>query len=540
MRLNRLRWQLTLSHFVAIVVTLVSMVAAAVAIATVWSGYESGSARQPSQGALAIARSVDGMVGRGSDPADVDAVLRAIVEGRLRLLGAPGFYAPAWARWADTAGPSLGQLAYVVVVRADGSVLASSDPTGAAFAPPERAEWAPIVAAALARSTDPQQLSRERSGAGPAALGAAPIAGPNGVPVAAVVVAEAARPPPVEGGGILRGLAFFGVASFVVLSVSAVFALASAGVVAYWLSRRLVRRLERLGETVEALAAGDLGRRAEPGPADEVGDLARRVNEMADRLVATIAEVEARTAQAEGLLRSRRELVANVSHELRTPIATVRGYLESTLAHDDAAAHPRAGTRLRADLETVEHEVTRLQRLIDDLFTLSRAEVGRLELRLQPVDVGDVVRRLVGTVAPLAWQSRRVEVLAEIAERPPPARADRERLEQVVGNLLANAVRHTPPGGLVAVVVDADKEGVRVEVRDTGEGIAHDDLPRVFERFYRGSNGDRADGAGLGLALAKELVEAMDGSIEAASVPGEGSVFTVHLPVGTETKLRQP
>lgn len=163
-----------------------------------------------------------------------------------------------------------------------------------------------------------------------------------------------------------------------------------------------------------------------------------------------------------------------------------------------------------------------------------------MELRLQPVDVGDVVRRLVGTVAPLAWQSRRVEVLAEIAERPPPARADRERLEQVVGNLLANAVRHTPPGGLVAVVVDADKEGVRVEVRDTGEGIAHDDLPRVFERFYRGSNGDRADGAGLGLALAKELVEAMDGSIEAASVPGEGSVFTVHLPVGTETKPRQP
>src|SRR5579884_2886908 len=121
MRLNRLRWQLTLSHLVAIAVTLVSIVAAAVVIATVWSGYESGSTRQPSQEALAIARSVDGLVAGGSSPADVDAVLRAIAESRLRLLGAPGFYAPALACWADTSGRAFGQLAYVVVVRADGS-----------------------------------------------------------------------------------------------------------------------------------------------------------------------------------------------------------------------------------------------------------------------------------------------------------------------------------------------------------------------------------------------------------------------------------
>ncbi|HEY3107472.1 MAG TPA: ATP-binding protein, partial [Chloroflexota bacterium] len=112
------------------------------------------------------------------------------------------------------------------------------------------------------------------------------------------------------------------------------------------------------------------------------------------------------------------------------------------------------------------------------------------------------------------------------------ARADGERLEQVVGNLIANAVRHTPPGGLVAAAVAAEDGIVRVDVRDTGEGIAADELPRVFERFYRaaGPDGARGDGVGLGLALVKELAEAMGGSVAAASVPGQGSCFTVRLP----------
>jgi signal transduction histidine kinase len=185
-------------------------------------------------------------------------------------------------------------------------------------------------------------------------------------------------------------------------------------------------------------------------------------------------------------------------------------------------------------METMERELGRLQRLIEDLFTLSRAEVGRLELHPEPTDVGAVVRRLVDTIAPLAWGQRRVQVLAEVAPDLPPARADAERLEQVVSNLLGNAVRHTPPGGLVAAAVCTEPEAVRIEVRDTGEGIAPQDLPRVFERFYRGPNIDveRRDGAGLGLALVKELAEAMGGSVEAASVPGEGSCFTVRLPRG--------
>jgi signal transduction histidine kinase len=205
-------------------------------------------------------------------------------------------------------------------------------------------------------------------------------------------------------------------------------------------------------------------------------------------------------------------------------VATLRGYLEAALRRDLAAA-----PTLRADLETMAREIARLQRLIEDLFSLSRAAVGRLELRLEPTDAGAVVRRLVGTMAPLAWAQRRVQVLAEVTGEVPPARADGQRLEQIVSNLLTNAVQHTPPGGLVAAAVTTERDDVQVAIRDTGDGIAPTDLPHVFERFYRGQPRDGRAGAGLGLALTKELTEAMGGSVTVASTPGEGSCFTVRL-----------
>lgn len=299
-----------------------------------------------------------------------------------------------------------------------------------------------------------------------------------------------------------------------------------AALISFLVLRRTTRRLEELAAAAGALRAGNLAARVPVDGQDEVGRLQADFNAMAADLERTLGELQGERDRVAGLLEARRQLVASVSHELRTPVATVRGYLESALRRGGS---PRAV--LWADLETMEQEVERLQRLIEDLFALSRAEVGRLELRLEPTDVGAVVHRLVSTLAPLAWQQRRVQMLAEVVSALPPARADAERLEQVASNLLSNAVRHTPPGGLVAAAVSADANFVRVEVRDTGEGIATEDLPHVFERFYRGSSdGERRDGAGLGLALVKELTEAMGGSAEAASRPGEGSCFTVRLP----------
>lgn len=162
------------------------------------------------------------------------------------------------------------------------------------------------------------------------------------------------------------------------------------------------------------------------------------------------------------------------------------------------------------DLAVIGRETQRLEELVEDLFTLSQAEVEHLNLQIQPTDVGDVLQRLVSVYAPLAWEQSRVEVVAQ-TEEGTSARVDEARLEQIITNLLRNANRHTPPGGIVAVVLSDVDQWVQVEVRDTGEGIAPADLPHIWERFYRGKAGtpSQGSGAGLGLTLVKELTEAM-------------------------------
>jgi signal transduction histidine kinase len=519
--LTRLRWQLTLSHLVATTFTLVCMIAAAVLIVTIGITVQNKPNLAPAEDARTVARSIGGMV-TGEGSADLNAVLRRFADGSLRVVDAEQDGPP----WAPVmAGTALKDIAYIVVIGPDGRTLGSSDPAGAAFAPPERAEWQGILADAQAGERDLGELMMSRTGEGPAALGAYPVFD-GGRQIASVVVAKTSLSTEGSFLNFWRALAIFGVATVAVLSAASVFALASASVVAYLLSRRLVARLERLGGAAEALASGDLSRRVEEGRADEVGRLAHQFNLMAADLERTLRERAAERDRVTGLLEARRQLVAGVSHELRTPVATIRGYIEAALARGE-----NVPANLRTELETMEREIARLQRLIEDLFTLSRAEVGRLELRLEPTDAGAVVQRLVETTAPLAWTQRRVEVLAEVAPDVPLAQADAQRLEQIVSNLLSNAVRHTPPGGLVAAAVSAEPGSVLIEVRDTGEGIPPDDLPRIFERFYRGRNGDGRAGAGLGLALSKELAEAMGGSVEAASTAGEGSCFTVRLPL---------
>lgn len=522
--LSRLRWQLTLSHLIAIAFTLICMCVAAVLIVTLVFTRAERRGSGPARSANAVARAIGGLVARGQSP-ELDAVLRALADGSLRLqtagwpFGADASHSDEWA------SPPPQDISYIAIVDGAGRLLASSDPAGSDFNPPERGAWLPLTASLLAGGVDSAGSEIQRSGAAPVSLGAAVVRDAAGRPVAAAIVAS--TPSPARGGafGFWRSLAILGAATFAVLAGASVFALASATVVAYLLSRRLVTRLERLSRAVTALAAGDLDSRVDEGRDDEVGGLARRFNEMAASLQRAVRDLQSERDRVSGLLDDRRHLVAVVSHELRTPVATARGYLESALRHRDGLP---AG--LCADLETIEREVTRLQRLIDDLFTLSRVEVGRLELRPEPTDVGVVVRQLVDTLAPLAWRQRHVQMIAEAPAQIPRACADPRRLEQLVSNLLSNAVRHTPPGGLVAAVVSSDADAVQVDVRDTGAGIAPEDLPRIFDRFYRGRGGDGQGGAGLGLAVAKELAEGMGGSVQVASAPGEGSCFTVRLP----------
>ncbi len=297
----------------------------------------------------------------------------------------------------------------------------------------------------------------------------------------------------------------------------------------YLVARRTTQRLERLTEATSALRRGDYGARVEVVGEDEVAQLQTDFNAMAEELEQTLHALEAERDKVAQLLEARRELVATVSHELRTPVATVRGYLDSLQEGWVEDAPPP--TSLRHDLDIMEQEMTRLQALIEDLFTLVRAEVQGLTLELGETDIGEIVRRRVDAFAPLAWNRERVEIVAEVPPNLPPVLADPGRLEQVLTNLLHNALRHTPPGGIVAVVARAEEESLRLEVCDTGEGIAPEELPHIWERFYRGEKARSRDarGAGLGLALVKELTEAMGGTVDVESAPGQGSCFRVRL-----------
>ena len=306
---------------------------------------------------------------------------------------------------------------------------------------------------------------------------------------------------------------------------AAVAVLPPAALISFLVLRRSTRRLEALAAATGALRAGNLSARVATGGDDEIAGLQADFNDMAADLERTLGDLQVERDRVVALLEARRQLIAGVSHDLRTPVATVRGYLESALEHGDGVSQ-----ELRSDLDLMRRELERLERLIEDLFALSRAEVGRLALRPEPVDAGGVVRRLVATMAPLAWKQRRVEVLAEVSPHLPLARADVQRLEQVMVNLLANATRHTAPGGLVVAELSAEPDTVRIDVRDTGDGIPAEELGKVFDRYYRGRAGEPHEGAGLGLALVKELTEAMGGSVGAASANGEGSSFTVRLP----------
>ncbi|MBP7690209.1 MAG: HAMP domain-containing histidine kinase [Thermoflexales bacterium] len=299
----------------------------------------------------------------------------------------------------------------------------------------------------------------------------------------------------------------------------------------YFVARGLTRRLERLALATQRVQAGDYSVRIDTTGHDEIAQLQSDFNAMTAALDRSVRDLQAERDRVAALLTERRELIASVSHELRTPVSTLRGYLESALTNW-AATPPET---LRHDLTIMDREADRLQTLIDDLFTLARAEVGQLTLVCQPIDLGALAARVVETVAPLAWQTSRVQVAAEVqserlAQSDVRAMADEGRLDQVLRNLIHNSLRHTPPGGIVAVIVSADRSVATIEVRDTGAGISPEDLPHVWERFYRSAQA-RGDGAGLGLALVKELIEAMNGTVSVTSQLGEGSCFTLTLPL---------
>ncbi len=282
-----------------------------------------------------------------------------------------------------------------------------------------------------------------------------------------------------------------------------------AVVLTFLLSRPLLAPVRALTSTALLLGQHDFSKRVQTKDRGELGDLARAFNTMADDL-----------EKAEKL---RRDLVADTAHELRTPLANIQGYLE---AIRDGVLQPDSAT-----IESLFEEATLLRRLIDDLQELALADAGKLQLIRQPEDIAQVINQ--ATIAIQAQAAAKgLTVSRDVPEGLPLCDIDAQRILQVLHNLLGNAIAHTPPGGSITLGARPVEEGVEVSVTDTGVGIPAEELPRIFERFYRvdKSRSRATGGHGLGLTIAKRLVEAHGGQITAQSEPGKGSRFSFTVP----------
>ena len=250
------------------------------------------------------------------------------------------------------------------------------------------------------------------------------------------------------------------------------------------------------------------------------------------RLAEARAQAAAARKSAERADQSRHELIVNVSHELRTPIASIRAHVETlTMREGERPLDPETARYL----DVIVRETERLSALVDDLLAVARAEAGELHLTVEPVSTAQVVHHVREALGPIARRQRRVTLLERLPETDlPPVLADADRLTQVVMNLARNAVTYTPEGGLVSIEAAAEgPDRVALTVADTGIGIPPEDLERVFDRFYRtdASRARSTGGYGLGLSIARDLVEAMGGTISVTSSVDTGSRFTVRLPV---------
>ncbi len=300
----------------------------------------------------------------------------------------------------------------------------------------------------------------------------------------------------------------------IVLAVAVAGGAALSLAVGWFVAGRALRPVDALTSAARTIGeTGDLARRVpEPPEDDELGRLARTFNGM-------LAHLDEAFAQ-------QRRFLADAAHELRTPLTSVRADL------DALRAHPEMDPAEREDaLRAAERETARMGRLVDDLLALARADAGPF-LRPQPVSLDGLVLDVMRAAEPLASSAR-----LDISDWDQVALvADPDRLRQALLNLIDNALRHSPAGGTVAVGLARDGGEARIAVRDEGPGIAAEHLPRIFDRFYRADAArDRASGgAGLGLAIAREIAEAHGGRIEVSTAPGAGSTFTLVLPLPAE------
>lgn len=296
------------------------------------------------------------------------------------------------------------------------------------------------------------------------------------------------------------------------LILAGVAAIIAAVLTSWFISWRITRPVSEMVQASQRIASGRYDERLIfYAGKDELGDLTRHFNQMA----ASLAESE----------KVRQQLIADVSHELKTPLASIKGYMEGL---QDGVIEPTFET-----FELVHHEAVRLQRLVHDLQELSRAEASQLQIDVALCDAGSIVRSAVDWLHP-QFNSKEVRLTLNLPDQPIQTLADFDRIRQVMLNILGNALQYTPPGGEVMVGLSNRDGWARFTVRDTGVGLAPDDLAHVFDRFYRvdKSRSRAGGGSGIGLTISRHIVTLHGGTIEAASDGlGKGSTFSFTLPL---------
>ena len=297
----------------------------------------------------------------------------------------------------------------------------------------------------------------------------------------------------------------------------AVIATSVAGMALFFI---LTRRLRRLSGGVSAFTVGEYGHRVEIGGDDELSMLGAAFNDMAG----SIEEGVNRLQEAERL---RRELIANISHDLRSPLTSIRGHLETLLLKEDGLS----AEERREFIEISLRNVSGFQQLVEELFELAKLEARQVRPDKMQFAAAELIQDTVLKLRP-AFERRKLEVSYNPAAGIPSLTADFGLVERMLTNIIENAVNHTPEGGRIDINLSRSGDGIIIAISDSGPGISSDDLPHIFERFYRADKSRSRDsaGTGLGLAIAREVAQLHGGRIEAESPPSGGAVFKIYLP----------
>lgn len=524
-----LRWRLAASHFAVVLYSIVAIAIVGIGLMILLAYVQSPTDHEAAGEASLVAKEFQELSTRiGLTDTERTTLLRAMATGEV----APNINENNISVYANV-GRVLGNVESISIVNRSEQITASSDRALIGKRLSDLGESERTVGLrALGGDTD-LRGNTIVDGHTEHSTGAYPLYNSDDQLIGAVVLSKTKRTFAPGAPFWAMVLQFFAVISLLILALVGIPAVPIGIITGIRRARAISRPVSMLAATADRFAQGDLSARVKVKGQDEVAWLQHSFNSMADRLQGAMAQEAAQRERAEHALAANRELVANVSHELRTPVAVVRAHLEAMDSDPE-----RGDDYLRIALR----ETDRLEHLVEDLFALTRLETKGLTLQLEPFDAGSAVREAVESLVEPARRDSGLTLMAEVVPGDLTGLGDRARVVQVIQNLIRNAIRFTPEGGIILVGAASRGTEIEVTVRDTGAGIAPDDLPYVFDRFYRAerSRNRGSGGAGLGLTIARQLIESMAGTITVESALDEGTTFTIRLPRGQHVNGSSP